>query len=133
MDCPHPRPSQASNQGEASTSKGPSVSLITPAVQLVTTRNRARTEQWADQDRVRQQAQNWVEEANAQNGAERRTQEAQRAATGKAVLTDTAGPSGNGTEPDISDLAGIQVTMTLEQLLRLVPRFRDGILLWGGG
>jgi hypothetical protein len=41
MDCPHPPPGQASNQGEASTSKGPSVSLITPAVQLVTTRNRA--------------------------------------------------------------------------------------------
>jgi hypothetical protein len=75
-DCPHPPPGQASNQGEASTSKGPSVSLITPAVQLVTTRNRARTEQWADQDRVRQQAQNWVEEANVRNDAERRTQEA---------------------------------------------------------
>jgi hypothetical protein len=30
-------------------------------------------------------------------------------------------------EPDISDLAEIQVTMTLEQLLRLVPRFREGI------
>jgi hypothetical protein len=28
-------------------------------------------------------------------------------------------------EPNISDLAGIQVTMTREQLLRLVPRFRD--------
>jgi K+-transporting ATPase c subunit len=127
MDCPHPPPGQVSNQGEASTSKDPSVSLITPAVQLVTTRSRARTEQWADQDRVREQAQNWVEEANAQNNAERRTQETQRAATGKAVLTETTRPSGSGTEPDISDLAGIQVTMTLEQLLRLVPRFRDGI------
>jgi hypothetical protein len=127
MDCPHPPPGQASNQGEASTSKGLSVSLITPTVQLVTTRNRARMEQWADQDRVRQQAQNWVEEANAQNDADRQTQEAQRAATGKAVLAETAGPSGSGTEPEISDLAGIQVTMTLEQLLRLVPRFRDGI------
>jgi hypothetical protein len=30
-------------------------------------------------------------------------------------------------EPNISDLARIQVTMTLEQLLRLVPRFREGI------
>jgi hypothetical protein len=30
-------------------------------------------------------------------------------------------------EPDISDLAGIQVTMTLEQFLQLVPRFREGI------
>jgi hypothetical protein len=98
-----------------------------PAVQLVTTRNRARTEQWADQDRVREQAQNWVEEANAQHNADRQTQETQRAATGKAVLTETAGPSGRRTEPDISDLADIQVTMTLEQLLRLVPRFRDGL------
>jgi K+-transporting ATPase c subunit len=71
-------------------------------------------EHLADQDQVRQQAQNWVEAANAQNDAERRTQEAQRAAMGKAVLLETAGPSGSGTEPDISDLAGIQVTMTLE-------------------
>jgi hypothetical protein len=77
--------------------------------------------------RVRQQAQNWVEKANEQNDAERRTQEAQRIATGKVVLTETAGPSGSRTEPDILDLAGIQVTMTLEQLLRLVPRFKDGI------
>jgi hypothetical protein len=30
-------------------------------------------------------------------------------------------------EPDISDLAGIQIKMTLEQLLWLVPRFREGI------
>jgi hypothetical protein len=30
-------------------------------------------------------------------------------------------------EPGISDLTGIQVTMTLEQLLRLVLRFREGI------
>jgi hypothetical protein len=95
---------------------------------LVTTRNRARTKQWTDQDRVRKQAQNWVEEANAQTNADRQTQEAQRAAaTGKVVLMETMGPSGSGTEPDISDLAGIQVTMTLEQLLRLVPQFRDGI------
>jgi hypothetical protein len=115
MDCPHPPPGQACNQGEASTSKGPSVSLITLVVQLVTMRNRARTDQWADQDRVRKQAQ------------DRQTQETQCAATGKAMLMETAGPSGSGTEPDISDLAGIQVTMTLEQLLRLVPRFRDGI------
>jgi hypothetical protein len=89
------------------------VSLITPAVQLVTTRNRARTEQWAVQDRVRQQAQTWVEEANTQNDAEKRTQEAQRATTGKAALTEPAEPSSSGIEPDISDLAGIQVTMTL--------------------
>jgi hypothetical protein len=31
---------------------------------------------------------------------------------------------------DISDLAGIQITMTLEQLLRLVPPFHEGIEHW---
>jgi hypothetical protein len=39
----------------------------------------------------------------------------------------TPGPSNSEMEPNISDLAGIQVTMTLEQLLRLVMRFREGI------
>jgi hypothetical protein len=94
---------------------------------LVTTRNRARTEQWAEQDRVREQAQHWVEEANVQQNAEMQTQGAQRAANDKAVLTEAAGTSSSRIEPDISDLAGIQVTMTLEQLLWLVPRFREGI------
>jgi hypothetical protein len=84
-------------------------------------------EQWAEQDRVRDQAQHWVQEANAQQNAEMQTQGAQRAGNGKVVLTEAEGPSSNGIEPDISDLAGIQVTMTLEQLLRLVPRFREGI------
>jgi hypothetical protein len=46
---------------------------------------------------------------------------------GLKILTDAAGTSNSGTEPDISDLAGIQITMTLEQLLRLVPRFREGL------
>jgi hypothetical protein len=127
MDCPHPPPGQASNQGEPSTSKGPSVSLITPAVQLVTTCNRSRTEQWAEQDRVHEQAHHWVEEANAPQNAEMQTQGAQRAVDGKALLTEATGSSSSGIEPDISDFDGIQVTMTLEQLLRLVPRFREEI------
>jgi hypothetical protein len=55
------------------------------------------------------------------------TQGAQRAGNDKAVLTEAEGPSSNKIESDISDLAGIQVTITLEQLLRLVPRFREGI------
>jgi hypothetical protein len=98
-----------------------------PTVPLVKTHNRARTEQSAEQDRVRDQAQHWVEEANVQQNVELQTQGAQRAGNGKLVLTEAEGPSSNGIKPDISDLAGIQVTMTLEQLLRLVPRFREGI------
>jgi hypothetical protein len=64
---------------------------------------------------------------NAQQNAEIQTQESQRTTTGKQVLTEPAGPSNSRTEPYTSDLAGIQVTMMLEQLLRLVPRFREGI------
>jgi hypothetical protein len=103
------------------------VSLITPAVQLVRTRSRARTEQWTEQDHVREQAQQWVEEANERQNTEIRVQESQRTANGRRILTDAAGPSTSGTEPDISDLAGIQVIMTLQQLLWLVPRFREGL------
>jgi hypothetical protein len=101
--------------------------LITPAVQLVTMRSCAHTEQWTKQDRLRQQAHQWVDEANAQQNAEIQTQVTQRMASGKQTITEPVGPSGSETEPDISDLVGIQVTMTLEQLLRLVPIFREGI------
>jgi hypothetical protein len=47
----------------------------------------------------------------------------------------THGIEGQGIDQlaDISDLAGIQITMTLEQLLRLVPRFSEGIRRTLGG
>jgi hypothetical protein len=101
--------------------------LITPAVQLVTTCNRACTKQWAEQDHVYEQARQWVEEANVQQAAEIRTQGDQSIAKGKEALTGATEPASSEADPDILDLAGIQVTMTLEQLLRLVPRFREGI------
>jgi hypothetical protein len=44
------------NQAEASTSANLSVNLISPAVQLVTTRSRARADQWTEQDNAREQA-----------------------------------------------------------------------------
>jgi hypothetical protein len=76
---------------------------------------------------VSEQAWQWFEEANAQQAAEIRTQGDQGIAKGKEAMTDATEPAGSEADPDILDLAGIQVTMTLEQLLRLVPRFRDGI------
>jgi hypothetical protein len=48
-------------------------------------------------------------------------------ASGRQVNQESAGSSGRKIEPDISDLAGVQITMTLEQLLWLVPRFREGL------
>jgi hypothetical protein len=93
------------------------VSLITPIVQLVTTHSRARIEQWTEQDRVREKAQQWVEAANAQRNAEIQTQ---GTASGNQEILEPAGASSHEMEPEISDLAGIQITMMLEQFLRLV-------------
>ena len=115
------------NQGEASTSANPSVNLITPAVQLVTTRNRAQADQWTEQDNAREQARQWVEVANANQAAEMFAQA--KAGTSEEGQASTHGIEGQGINQraNISDLAGIQITMTLEQLLRLVPRFHEGI------
>jgi hypothetical protein len=43
--------------------------------------------------------------------------------SGNQAILEFAGASSHEMELDISNLAGIQITMTLEQLLRLVPRF----------
>jgi K+-transporting ATPase c subunit len=100
--------------------------LITPAVQLVITRNRACTEQWAEQDRVREQVRQWLEDTNTQQTAEMQTPGDQRITTGKEVLTEVTEPSSSGVDPDISDLAGIQVTMMLEQFVeRQAQRRQD--------
>jgi hypothetical protein len=74
-----------------------------------------------------------VEAANANQAAEMSAQaKASMAEEGQA---STHGIDGQGIDqrPDISDLAGIQITMTLEQLLRLVPRFHKGIRRMLGG
>ena len=53
------------------------------------------------------QTREWVEEANAKQAAEI--------------------PEKEELAADLSDLAGYHIMMTLEQLLRLVLRFRDGL------
>jgi hypothetical protein len=127
VDCPHCPPGQAFDQGEASTSKGPSVSLITSAVQLVTTRSRAQTEQWTEQDNVREKARQWVEVANSHQATEIQAQVTESTTSGGQANLESAGTSGREIELDILDLASVQITMTLEQLLWLVPRFREGL------
>jgi hypothetical protein len=109
------------------TSANPSVNLITPAVQLVTTRSRARADQWTEQENAREQAWEWVEAANANQAAEMFAQ--LKASTPEGGQASTHDIEGQGIDQmaDISDLAGIYITMTLEQLLRLVPRFSEAI------
>jgi hypothetical protein len=48
-------------------------------------------------------------------------------ASGGQASQEPAGNSSREIEPNISDLARVQITMMLEQLLRLVPRFRKGL------
>ena len=121
------------NQGEASTSANPLVDLITPAVQLVMTRSRARADQWTEQDNAREQARQWVEVANANQAGVMSAQA--KASTSEEGQASTHGMEGQGIDQmmDISDMAGIRITMTLEQLLRLVPRFHEGIRRTLGG
>jgi hypothetical protein len=98
-----------------------------PAVQLLTTLSRARTEQWTEQDNVREQAQQWLDVMNPHQVAKIQAQVTEGMASGGQANPESTGTFGHEIEPDISDLARVQITMTLEQLLRLVPRFRDGL------
>ena len=77
--------------------------LIKRGVKQVTTKNK---EARVEEDAVRLQTQKRVEETNAKQAAEIQVKE----------------------EPavDLSDLRGCEIKMTLEQLLWLVPRFREG-------
>ena len=83
------------------------MNMITPVVQQVTTRNKAKQYTWAEQDAVRLQTQQWVEEANARSAAE---------------IPEKEEPA-----MDLAELTDCQIMMTLEQLLRLVPRFLAGL------
>jgi hypothetical protein len=58
------------------------------------------------------------------------TQGAQHATNGKAMLTEATEPSSSGVEPDIADLAGIQVTMMLEQLCWCHESEKEYAVLW---
>jgi hypothetical protein len=99
----------------------------------VTTGSRARADQWTEQDNAREQAWQWVEAAGANQAAKMFAQA--KAGTLKEGQVSMHGIEGQGIDQraDISDLAGIQITMTLEQLLRLVPGFHEGIRRTLGG
>ena len=46
------------------------VNMLTPVVHQVTTRTKAKSDLWVEQDAVHWQAQEWVEEANAKQAME---------------------------------------------------------------
>ena len=49
------------------TMKQPTVNIITPDVQQVTTQSKAKREEWEERDGIRKEAQEWVAKANVAN------------------------------------------------------------------
>ena len=98
--------------------KQPAVNIITADVQQVTTRSKAKTAEWEEQDGIRKAAQEWVTKANAAN-IERMRQES---------TSDT--PEIKNTveaDPIWEALADCPITLTMSKLLNLVPRFRQAM------
>ena len=94
--------------------KQPAVNIITADVQQVTTRSKAKTVEWDEQDGIRKAAQEWVAKANAANV--------------KRMRQDTAPSTTNVLSPVEVDpiweaLADRPITLTTRKLLNLVPRF----------
>jgi hypothetical protein len=81
---------------------------------LVTTRSSARADQWTEKDNAREQTRQWVEAADANQAAEMAAQA--RASTLEEGQASAHSIEGQGIDQraDISDLARIQITMTLE-------------------
>ena len=96
----------------------PAVNIITTDVQQVTTRSKAKTTEWEEQDDIRKAAQEWVAKANASN-VERMRQESG---------TDTTMAIRNEETDTIWEaLAECPITLTMSKLLNLVPRFRQAM------
>ena len=96
--------------------KQPAVNIITADVQQVTTRSKAKTVEWEEQDGIRKATQEWVGKAVAAN-VERMRQDT---APG---TTDTVSPI--EVDPIWEALADCSITLTMSKHLNLVPRFRQ--------
>ena len=93
--------------------KQPAVNIITADVQQVTTRSKAKTTEWEEQDGIRKAAQEWIAKANATNVA-RMQQE-----TTSAVPKDRHDTK---EDPIWDALANCPITLTMSKLLDLVPQ-----------
>ena len=119
------QPGHYATQCPARKGKGPAVNTITAEVQQVTTRQQTKTADWAAQDEVRRQAQAWVEKANATN-----TERMRKESANTMELVEDEGPA---PDPIWQALAGCEITLTMEKLLQLVPRFRQTMEEWVTG
>ena len=96
------------------TMKQPTVNIITPDVQQVTTQSKAKTKEWKEQDGIRKAAQEWVAKANAAK-VERMCQDT------PPGTTDAVSPV--EVDPIWEALVDYPITLTMRKLLSVVSRF----------
>ena len=94
--------------------KQPSVNIITAEVQQVKMRSKVKTEEWEEQDEIRNATQEWVTKATAVN-VEQMRQDVAPATIGAVILSEG--------DPIWEALADCLITLTMRKLLNLVPRF----------
>ena len=111
-----------SNQCPAkSYDKRPAVNMVVAEVadiQQVTTRSKGKATEWETQEAIRKQATEWVKKANERNAAELEQQK-----ENAEELTGIGQPE----NPTWQALQECQITLPLGRLLRLVPRFTEGL------
>ena len=98
--------------------KQPAVNIITTEVQQFTTRSKAKTAEWEEQDEIRKATQEWATKSNAAN-VERKRQDVTPATTDVVTPSDI--------DPIWQGLAVCLITLTMSKLLNLVPWFRQAM------
>ena len=94
------------------------MNIITVEVQQITTRSKAKTAEWEEQDEIRKAAQEWMAKANAAN-VERMRQDAAPATSDTVISTEV--------DPIWEALADCPITLTMSKLLNLVTLFRQAM------
>ena len=105
--CPHKQKGKES-----------AVNIITVDVQQVTTRSKAKTTEWEDQDGIRKSTQKWVAKANA-TSIERMRQDSMPGSTDAVSQVEV--------DPIWEAIVDWPITLTMSKLLYLVPRFRQAM------
>ena len=94
------------------------LNIFTAEAKQITTRSKAKTAEWEEQDEIRKAAQEWMAKANAAN-VERMRQDAAPATSDTVISTEV--------DPIWEALADCPITLTMSKLLNLVTLFRQAM------
>ena len=96
--------------------KAPTVNMVSPAIQQVTTRSKTKQSEWEVQEAVRKAAKEWVEEANKNNVA-RMIQEMEEQ-NGQKSVPQIDLPAESEMDETWQTLADCKISLPLARLLR---------------